>query len=129
MAVILLSPIFFVDCLTPAPTNSTLGMISTSSTIPADVVAGEWRMECTAESVENRGIVNRRYGEWGPLAFTMPRSSLMYSCTTQGEYSAVPLGASGETECVFVAHDDDGRWVDIAGVASTRGNAGVPQTA
>lgn len=76
-------------------------------------------MECTAESRENRGIVKRHYGEWGPVIFDMPRGDLTYTCTTDGGYSAVRLGALAKTECVFV-NDANGLWVDLAGVASKR---------
>ena len=80
---------------------------------------GEWRMECSAVSVENRGIVKRSYGEWGPTLFTLPRSYLTYNCTTEGVYSAIPLGVSAMTECAFDV-DDAGLWVELAGDVSKR---------
>jgi len=113
-AVILLSQFCILRCRTPAPTIIKLGMISTNINIPAQVVHGEWKMECTAESRENRGIVKRHYGEWGPVIFHMPRGDLTYTCTTDGGYSAVRLGALAKTECVFVNDGTGCGWILLA---------------
>eukprot|EP00242_Pyramimonas_sp_CCMP2087_P006731 CAMPEP_0198214074 /NCGR_PEP_ID=MMETSP1445-20131203/37207_1 /TAXON_ID=36898 /ORGANISM="Pyramimonas sp., Strain CCMP2087" /LENGTH=371 /DNA_ID=CAMNT_0043889051 /DNA_START=252 /DNA_END=1364 /DNA_ORIENTATION=+ len=94
--------------------------MSTTSIIPANVEGGQWRMQCTAESFGNRGIVNRRYDQWGPVLFPVPKTYLTYSLTTEGEYSEVSPHTSAKTECVFAAHEVDGRWVELAGVASLK---------